>query len=479
MPDPVPALAVPRRVSLGMGIAEVGASLTFVTVNTWLLYYLVNIAGVPALLAGGVFMAGRIVDAVTDPIMGVISDRVRARVGRLVFVRWGALPLGASFALLFWAPAQAGDAAAVAALAALVLTSLLYTVVQMPVLALTPDLAPAYDQRTRLTSVRVAFAVLASMAAVAGPPLIVLAVSGGGDLAASAPAGWALLGVVVAVVTVLAYLTLPLLVKEPPRVAPPPVRHEPWWTVFRTTGYTSVLVVFLVVTVAIMLVNSLLPFALESVLRVPGEAQTLVLATLFGSAVLSFPAWNVVTTRLGKRAALTLGALLMGGAIWGMVATAPRGDVGVALLAWVVAAGVGLASVMATPWSMLPDVVEFDALRSGEGREGLLYAVFTFGQKLAGSVGVFANAVAASVFGYLPGVAEQAPRTVAGFSLVLGPVAFGLLALAAALVWTSPITRERHEAARHALRARAVGPLDSTPQDVLLGAPAVDSAHGA
>jgi glycoside/pentoside/hexuronide:cation symporter, GPH family len=448
--------AVPRRVALGMGIAEIGASLTFVTINTWLLYYLVNVAGVPPLLAGGVFVAGRLVDAVTDPVMGVISDRVRARVGRLVFVRWGALPLGAAFALLWWAPAQAGDAAAVAALVALVLTSLLYTVVQMPVLALTPDLAPEYDQRTGLTSVRVAFAVLASMAAVAGPPLIVLAVSGAGDLAASAPAGWAALGLLVGVITVASYWALPLLVREPRVVRPVPVRREPWWTVFRTPGYTSVLVVFLVVTIALMLVNSMLPFALESVLLVPGEAQTLVLGTLFGSAVLSFPLWNVLTARLGKRAALSLGALVMGGAVWTLMATAPRGDVSAALLAWTAVAGVGLASVMATPWSMLPDVVEFDALRSGEGREGLLYAVFTFGQKLAGSIGVFANALAARVFDYVPGVALQSARTVEGFTLVLGPIAFGILALAAALVWTFPITRARHHQARQALQEVAL-----------------------
>jgi glycoside/pentoside/hexuronide:cation symporter, GPH family len=442
---------VPRRVALGVGIAEVGASLTFVTINTWLLYYLVNVAGVPALLAGGVFVAGRVVDAITDPVMGVLSDRLRGRWGRLVFVRWGALPLGAAFALLWWAPAAASDAAAVAALAALVLSSVLYTIVQMPVLALTPDLAPTYDQRTSLTSVRVTFAVLASMAAVALPPLVVLSVVGGGELAASGPLGWAVLGLVFGGVSALAYLALPLLVREPAASSPPAAQHEAWWTVFRTPGYATVLGVFLLVTVAIMLINSMLPFALESVLGIPGEAQTLVLALLFGTAILSFPMWNALTARFSKQASLTGGALLMGGAVWGLVAFAPRGGLSLELLLWTALAGVGLASVMATPWAMLPDVVEFDALRCGEGREGLLYAVFTFGQKLAGSVGVFANAVVAWLFGYVPGVAVQAERTVAGFAFVLGPVAFAVLALAAALVWTSPITKGRHEEARRAL----------------------------
>ena len=51
---------------------------------------------------------------------------------------------------------------------------------------------------------------------------------------------------------------------------------------------------------------------------------------------------------------------------------------------------------MMLPWAMLPDVVEFDALAHGERREGLLYALFTFGQKAAGSLGVFANALVAA-----------------------------------------------------------------------------------
>jgi glycoside/pentoside/hexuronide:cation symporter, GPH family len=446
--------AVPRRVALGVGLAEIGASLTFVAINTWLLYYLINVAGVPALLAGTVFVVGRVIDAVSDPVMGVVSDRVRPRVGRLTFVRWGALPLGASFALLWWAPAQAGEAATWVAMGALVLSSLLYTVVQMPVLALTPDLAPSYDQRTTLISVRTAFAVVASMAAVALPPVIVLGVVGGGDLAGSAPLGWTVLGVSFGLIAILAYLALPLLVAEPLGTAPARTTHQPWWTVFHARGYVSVLLAFLIATLGLMLVNSMLPFALESVLRVPGESQTLVLGLLFGSAVLSFPLWNRLTRRVGKRAAFSVGAPLMGGAVWALVVTAPPGVVGPTLLALTVIAGVGLAAVMALPWSMLPDVVEFDALRSGEQREGLIYAVFTFGQKLAGSVGVFANALAATVLGYVPGVAAQSPATVAGFKTVLGPIAFGLFVLAALVAWTSPITRGAHEAARAALAER-------------------------
>ena len=455
---------VTRRLALGIGGAEIGASLAFVAINTWLLYYLVNVARVPPLVAGAIFVAGRVVDAITDPLMGTLVDRTRRRWPRLRWVRWGALPLGAAFALLWWAPAAAASAATWAALAALLLTSLLYTVVQVPVLSLTPDLVPDYDDRTNLTAVRTAFAVIASMLAVAAPPLIVMGVGGGSELAASAPVGWAWMGVAFGVIVAAGYLTLPRLVAEPhAAVEAHGGGAAAWWTVLRSPGFAPVVLTFLVVTIGIMLVNSLLPFALESVLLVPAAQQTPLLALLFGPAVVSFPLWAFLTARLGKRGALSLGSLVFAGALLGLMGVGVGAGMSAATLAWTALAGVGLASVMALPWAMVPDVVEFDALRSGEHREGLIYALFTFGQKLAGSIGVFANALATALFGYVAGSAAQSPETVAGLRLVLGPVAAGVFVLVSLLVWTSPITRAGHAAARAELgeRERTVAATDA------------------
>ena len=454
-------MKLPLAQRIAYGASDMGASLTFVAINTWLLYALVNVAGVPPLWAGGVFVAGRLVDAVTDPIMGVLGDRWRDRVGRLPFLRWGAFPLAAAFAAVWWAPDLGPGGAVAYALVTFVLFGIAYTVVQVPTMALTPELAPDYDERTALTSWRIGFGVVASMLAVAAPPMVVLAVVGGGDLAAAGPTGWRVLGVVFGLVAALAYLTTATVVREPVRPPKPagPVVHAPWWTAFRAPGYASVWTLFLLVTLGIMTLNSMLPFFLESALELPGEAQTLVLGTLFGVAVLSFPLWGALSARLGKRGALTLGLVLLAGATLTLVTVTPPGEVGPLLLALTALAGVGLAAVMMLPWAMLPDVVEFDALAHGERREGLLYALFTFGQKAAGSLGVFANALAATWFGYVQGSALQAPETVAGIRLMTGPVAAGVFLIAAAWVWTYPITRERHAAAQAALAAAA----DPTP----------------
>ncbi len=462
-PDPAPSAQGERlalSLRLGYGVGDVGASLSFVAVNTWLLYYLVNIAGMPPFRAGLVFVIGRVFDAALDPVMGVASDRLKLRVGRKPFILWGAVPLGAAFAALWWLPAAHPAAAFALALAAFLAFSLLYTVVQVPYMALTPELARGYDARTTLSSFRIAFGTLASLLAVALPPLLVLAGFPGGVLASSRPAGWVRMGGLFAVLTSGAYLVMYAAVPEPRRRPEAPRTGSGWRDmreVLAVPGFRTVLALFVAATVGIMIVNSMLPFALESALRIPGPQQTPLLGLLFGVAILSFPAWTAVSARWSKRTALAAGLLVLAVALVPMVLAVPPGGIGPLLLLLTALAGCGLSAVMLLPWAMLPDVVEFDEARSGRRREGVAYALFTFGQKTAGSIGVFANAIAASLFGYQQGVALQQPGTVWGIRLMTGPVAAAVFLVALVLTLRYPITRAAHTAVRAELAERRGG----------------------
>lgn len=454
-PDAAPEL--PRRIRLGYGVGDLGASITFVGINTWLLYYLVNVAGIGAVRAGLVFVLGRAFDAVLDPVMGILSDRLRWRVGRLPFIRWGAPWLALLFAALWAVPGWLPRHAFASALLLTLLFSLAYTVVQVPYMALTPELAPGYDERTALSSYRVAFGTLASLLAVALPPVVVLAVAPAPVLARSAPGGWAAMGALFGALALLAYLWVSVAVPEPdhpPQQHPPASGLQDVREAFAITGYRELFALFVAITVGIMIVNSMLPFYLESALRIPGAQQAPVLGLLFATAVATFPLWNRLSERIGKRDALTLGLAVLVLGLLPLTLFAPAGRVGGLLVALTMVAGFGLSAVMLLPWAMLPDVVEFDELASGRRREGLVAALFTFGQKLAGSVGVFANAIAAALFGYVAGAAAQAPGTVLGLRLMTGPVAALVFVVAIVLVRRFPITRAGHAAARAALAER-------------------------
>lgn len=443
------------REKLGYGVADVGASLTYIAINTWLFYFLVNIVGLQPLLAGVVFLIGRIFDAITDPIMGVLSDRLKPKVGRKPFILWGAIPLGISFALLWLVPEASQTVKFLLSSFLFLLFSLLYTIVQMPYMALIPELAESYDERTSLSSYRAAFGTFASLLAVAVPPIIVTLVSPG-ELVQSRPLGWLVMGLTFGAITSVSYLIMTATIKEPKRVemsSPTVSFFSEYASAFKIFGFSQIFFLFIVVTIGLMMVNSILPFFLESSLKISGDRQSVVLGTLFIVAILVFPLWAMVAARFGKRVALNAGLMIMATALVLLVQFSQPGSLSIYLMVMTAVAGVGLSAVMLFPWAMLPDVVEFDEASSGRRREGLVYALFTFGQKIASSIGVFSNAIVTSLFGYQQGVLEQAPTTVNAIKWMTGPIAALVFLIAIFFVLAFPITKARHEEVRAKLRA--------------------------
>ena len=442
-------LSVGRK--LGYGVADVGASLSFVAVNTWLFYFLVNSAGLEPFLAGLVFVLGRLFDAVIDPVMGVLSDKLKPTFGRKRFIVLGAVPLGLSFALLWLSPVGSQVAKLFTALFLFMLFSAAYTVVQVPYMALTPELAPDYNERTSLTSYRMGFGTFASMLAVALPPTLFSLLSGAATPNEAAPGDWFSVGVIFGIICTVAYLVAAASVREPRRSeasAPSGGLFREAVSTFKVYGFPSVFFLFVLVTVGLMLVNSILPFFLESNLRLSGGDQSLVLGALFGTAIFAFPLWTFVASKLGKRRALALGLVVLASGTVALVSLATPEVLNALTFAVVIYAGIGLSAVVLFPWAMLPDVVEFDELASGVRREGLMYALFTFGQKIAGSVGVFANGIVASVFGYQQGSALQSSETLRAIAVMAGPVAAAVFVLAVVAALRFPITAQKHAEVR-------------------------------
>jgi glycoside/pentoside/hexuronide:cation symporter, GPH family len=439
---------------LGFGVADVGATLTYIAINTWLFYFLVNIVGLQPLLAGLVFVLGRVFDAITDPIMGVLSDRLKPKIGRKPFIVWGALPLGISFALLWLVPDASQTVKFLLSSFLFLLFSLLYTIVQMPYMALIPELADNYDERTSLSSYRAAFGTFASLIAVAVPPIIVSLISPG-ELSQSRPLGWLVMGLVFGALTTLSYFIMVASVKEPKRVeasSPSSSFISEYTSAFRIYGFPQVFLLFIVITIGLMITNSILPFYLESSLKISGGDQSIVLGVLFVVAIVVFPLWTLLANRFGKRTALNLGLVIYAFSLLSIVQFTPPGSISAYLIIMVVMAGIGLSAVLLFPWAMLPDVVEFDEASTGRRREGLVYALFTFGQKIASSIGVFSNAIVTSVFGYQQGTTEQAPATIAAIKWMNGPIAALVFLIAILFVLAFPITKARHEEIRAKLK---------------------------
>ena len=144
---------------VGYGIADFGINLYFISAMTYLLYFYTDVFGLSAAAAAGVMGVARLVDAITDPMMGGIAERTRSRWGRLrPYLLFGALPLAAIAVLTFTVPDLDASGKLWWAYLTYIGFGIAYTVVSIPYSALTASLTADHEERTVLSTVRMACA---------------------------------------------------------------------------------------------------------------------------------------------------------------------------------------------------------------------------------------------------------------------------------------------------------------------------------
>ncbi|NIW47151.1 MAG: MFS transporter, partial [Gammaproteobacteria bacterium] len=143
-------------------------------------------------------------------------------------------------------------------------------------------------------------------------------------------------------------------------------------------------------------------------LRVPNQANYFVLVAQ-GSAIVFIPVIVRVATWLDKKRAFVIGSITWVVILLGISVIQPH-QIGLAyLLAGL--SGFGIATAYVIPWSMIPDVIENDQIKTGQRREGSFYAFASFFQKLATGAALWMMGQALAATGYItPTGASQIPQ---------------------------------------------------------------------
>lgn len=151
---------------LAYGAGDFGPAITANILVFYLLFFLTDVAGIPAALAGSVLMIGKIFYAINDPIIGFLSDRTRSRWGRrLPWMLGGMIPFALFYTAQWLIPHFSDDRLTnqwglfIYYVAIAMAFNLCYTTVNLPYTALTPELTQNYNERTRLNSFRFAFSI--------------------------------------------------------------------------------------------------------------------------------------------------------------------------------------------------------------------------------------------------------------------------------------------------------------------------------
>jgi GPH family glycoside/pentoside/hexuronide:cation symporter len=165
---------IPVGVKIAYGAAECSSSIVFITLGIFFLPFLTDAVGISPSTGGSILFAAVMWDALTDPLMGIISDRTRSRYGRRrPYLIATAIPFGVVFWMLFSMPRLEGNSLVIYFLIMALLMHTAITLLDVPYTALAPEMTKDYDERTSLVSYRVVWSQIGSIIGGAMPLLIV------------------------------------------------------------------------------------------------------------------------------------------------------------------------------------------------------------------------------------------------------------------------------------------------------------------
>ncbi len=432
--------------------------------------YLTDVVGLEPRLASFGALAGILWDAVNDPIIGVISDRLRTRWGRRrPFLLWFSVPFGLSFVILWSAPNWENQ---IALLIYVTLTFMLsdtfITLVAVPYLSLTPELTRDYDERTTLSSYRTVFQLLAAMTVVVAAPMIVDGVIESGG---SQQQGFMLAGAIFGALGALPLFLIGLFVREKftaeQQAALPfrqtlrvaweniPFRYAAGIYMFNWSAVDMIIITFPYFLLYWVAQGNLL--AKITIFGIDFALESAFFGILMLVCVLFVPFWLWLSRTRNKREAYILGMFLWI-IVQGLIFTIQPGNTNYLLLIAALA-GIGVSAAYILPDSILPDVIEWDELRTRRRQEGVYYGIRTLIRKLTGAGVIFLTLQMLGWFGYqIPpdGITQfsQPESALLAIRLMVSFAGAVILAGTIILAWSYPLSREKYARIEKLLKKR-------------------------
>lgn len=428
---------IPLKNKLLFGIGDMYAGGAFLLVGLLYLQFLTDHAGLTPALAGSVFLIGKIWDAVSDPLMGILSDRTHSHFGRRrVYFLFGILPVFLSF-LLLWITLDGNSQLGkfLYYTFAYLLFNSSFTMVQVPYNAVLPAMTDSYTERASASGIRLTFSAISAIIAGTLPMLLIRG------------RGYLFMGFVFAILYAIPWVCVFLGTYE--RNGQEGERQTVRQTIagslsiFKNRSFRLHAGLFICSQSAVDILTTLFIYYLTYVLGRQKEFSQ-IMAALLIVPVLIMPVYTKLATRFSKTTPMHIGLSIWALALLSSLFLSPSSpDVAIYLIA--AASGLGTASAVFVPWSILPDVTDVDQLISGRRREGIYSGMATLLRKLAQAVAVFLIGSLLDVVGYVPEV-EQSPQVILSLRLAFGLLP--VLLICAALIFS---VRYRLDAENHKL----------------------------
>lgn len=449
---------LPWYTKLAYGSADFGFAFVDSTLAVLFAIFMTDIVGISAKMAALAIFIGKSWDWINDPLVGYLADRTRTRWGRRrPYLLFGFIPFGLAFFMMWWIPPfQSELALAAYYAAAYFFFDLMVTLTTMPYFALTPELTQDYDERTSLTSYRMAFSLIGGLVAFVVPLAII------GETIPENANRAMMMGAIFAVAA-----SLPILLtflgtreREEYMVQTPPTLKESLLAAKKNRPFIFAMGIFLFTWTAMSIIENQLFYFLEYRMGLEAEAP-IVAGTVFISAILVLPLWAAISKKTDKRKAYIIGMLFLSSVMISLIFIPPTLGLWV-IITLAALAGIGVSAVHVLPWAMIPDAVEVDELDTGARHEGMFYALVTLFRKVAASIAIPLALLLLDSSGFVSNAPGQTTETINAIRFLMGPLPSLFLLGGIAFAIFYPLSRDQHAEVRAkiAYRGREISSID-------------------
>ena len=440
-PEPGPSGSgpLPLGVRLAFGMPSFAGAAMAIPLAIHLTIFYSDVVLVPLGWIALVKALSRAFDAMTDAVMGWVTDRTRSRFGRRrPYMAVGAPAAALAFVALFAPPAHLTPVEAGGwLLACYVLYYLFHTIYIIPHYGLGPELTQDYHERSRLYGLSEAFTVAGTIVAALLPGVLVARL-GERD-------GYLAFALVFAVLLTVLYWNLvrrirerPDFVDRPPNPLVPGVRR-----VMRNRVFRILLAVYVVGSITGAIPGMLIPYYTKYVLKPPNPNAWLaiLLAAYFGSAFVFLPAWISAARRFGKKP-VWLASFVS--AVTGSAAVFFVGEGQLALAVFVLVwAGSSFGARLFLGPAIQADVIDYDELKTGKRREAQYGALWSLMMKFTVIPSMAVPLAVLESMGFEPNV-EQSESVKLAIRVMLALVPAASALVAGAIACAYPISEAVH-----------------------------------
>lgn len=435
---------------VGFGLGDTASNFVFQMVIMFMAYFYTDVFGISAAAMGTLFLLVRIIDAVTDPIMGALADRTETRWGKFrPYLLWLALPYGIIAVLAFTTPEYSASGKLIYAYITYTLLMVIYTAINIPYSALGGVITADTDERVSISSYRFFLASIAGVVIAFTTKSLVNYLGMGSE-----QKGFQYTMMIFAAMAVIMFWASFALTRE--RVVPTKQGSSSFWTdlkfLVKNDQFLVVAALNFVLLIPIIIRGGSAMYYLKWVmLREDLTSWFLGIGML--SAMIGASFATPLTKKLPKvKAYILIQSVITIGSV--LLYFIPTNSIG---MIFVIFAVLQFFTMMGAPilWAMMADTVDYGEFRTQRRTTGLVFSGALFSLKLGMALGGALLGWLLAGFGYSGDATIQSERTIHGIILLFTVFpAIGHFILIF-IVPKYNLTKEKCESIRAELDARA------------------------